>query len=35
VAIQFARPGQVDVQVSIGEEPVGDLSFWLLPAAAS
>jgi hypothetical protein len=35
VAIQFARPGQVDVQVSIGEEPVGDLSFWLLPAAAT
>ena len=35
VPIQFSRPGQVDVQVSIGEEPVGDLSFWLLPAAAS
>ena len=29
--IQFSRPGQVDVQVSIGEEGVGDLSFWLLP----
>ncbi len=35
VAIQFARPGQVDVQVSIGEQPVGDLSFWLLPATAT
>jgi hypothetical protein len=34
VPIQFVRPGQVDVQVSIGEEPVGDLSFWLLPAPA-
>ena len=33
VPIQFSRPGQVDVQVSIGEQPVGDLSFWLLPAA--
>jgi hypothetical protein len=33
VAIQFPRPGQVDVQVSIGEEPSGDLSFWLLAAA--
>ena len=33
VPIQFARPGQVDVQVSIDEEPAGDLSFWLLPAA--
>jgi hypothetical protein len=30
--IKFARPGQVDVQVSIDEEPGGDLSFWLLPA---
>ncbi|MBK5331676.1 MAG: hypothetical protein JJD93_06890 [Ilumatobacteraceae bacterium] len=34
VSIQFPRPGQVDVQVSIGEHPVGDLSFWLLPAPA-
>jgi len=34
-AIQFPRPGQVDVQVSIGEQPVGDLSFWLLPAVKS
>jgi hypothetical protein len=34
VPIQFVRPGQVVVQVSIGEEPVGDLSFWLLPAPA-
>lgn len=33
--IQFPRPGQVDVQVSIGEEPAGDLSFWLLPANAA
>ena len=33
VPIQFVRPGQVDVQVSIDEEPAGDLSFWLLPAA--
>jgi hypothetical protein len=31
--IQFSRPGQVDVQVSVGDEPAGDLSFWLLPAA--
>jgi hypothetical protein len=30
--IQFTRPGQVDVQVSIDDEPGGDLSFWLLPA---
>ncbi|HEY7627252.1 MAG TPA: hypothetical protein VH761_09290, partial [Ilumatobacteraceae bacterium] len=28
--IQFPRPGQVDVQVSIDDEPAGDLSFWLL-----
>lgn len=32
VPIQFARPGQVDVQVSIDDDPAGDLSFWLLPA---
>jgi hypothetical protein len=32
--IKFVRPGQVDVQVSIDDEPSGDLSFWLLPAAA-
>ena len=32
VPIQFTRPGQVDVQVSIDDEPAGDLSFWLLPA---
>jgi hypothetical protein len=30
--IQFARPGQVDVQVSMEDEPAGDLSFWMLPA---
>ena len=33
-SIQFTRPGQVDVQVSIDEEPAGDLSFWMLPASA-
>jgi uncharacterized protein DUF6941 len=32
VPIHFPRPGQVDVQISIGGEPAGDLSFWLLPA---
>lgn len=30
----FPRPGAVDVQVSIDEEPVGDLTFWLLQAAS-
>ena len=32
--IQFPRSGQVDVQVSIDDEPAGDLSFWLLAATA-
>ena len=29
-SIPFPRPGQVDVQVSINDQPAGDLSFWLL-----
>lgn len=28
--VAFAHPGQVDVQVSINDEPVGDLTFWML-----
>lgn len=28
--IVFAHPGQVDVQVSIDDEPAGDLTFWIL-----
>jgi len=28
--VAFAHPGQVDVQVSINDEPAGDLTFWLL-----
>ena len=35
VAIQFPRPGQVDVQVSIDDEPAGDLSFWLLASVVT
>ncbi|MBI4884698.1 MAG: hypothetical protein HY826_11675 [Actinobacteria bacterium] len=30
-AVTFARPGQVDVQVSIDDAPAGDLTFWMLP----
>ena len=28
--IAFPHPGQVDVQVSINDEPSGDLTFWML-----
>lgn len=28
--VVFAHPGQVDVQVSIDDEPAGDLTFWML-----
>ncbi|MGB8857800.1 MAG: hypothetical protein WCC60_01020 [Ilumatobacteraceae bacterium] len=28
--VTFAHPGQVDVQVSIDDEPAGDLTFWML-----
>ena len=28
--IVFPHPGQVDVQVSIDDEPAGDLTFWML-----
>ena len=34
--VAFPHPGQIDVQVSIDDEPAGDLTFWLLqrtPAA--
>ena len=30
--IAFPHAGQVDVQVSIGDEPAGDLTFWMLQA---
>ncbi len=30
--IAFPRAGQVDVQVSIDDEPAGDLTFWMLQA---
>ena len=30
--ITFPHPGQVDVQVSINDEPDGDLTFWMLQA---
>lgn len=30
--ISFPHPGQVDVQVSIDDEPAGDLTFWMLHA---
>ena len=30
--IAFSRAGQVDVQVSVDDEPVGDLTFWMLQA---
>lgn len=30
LGIKFPRPGQVDVQVSIDDDPAGDLSFWML-----
>ena len=30
--VVFARPGQVDVQVSIDDEPAGDLTFWMMHA---
>lgn len=30
--IAFAQAGQVDVQVSVDDEPVGDLTFWMLQA---
>lgn len=30
--IPFPRAGQVDLQVSIDDEPAGDLSFWVLAA---
>ncbi len=32
--ISFAHPGQVDVQVSIDDEPAGDLTFWMLQPTA-
>ena len=28
--VVFPHPGQVDVQVSIDDEPAGDLTFWML-----
>ncbi|MEQ1874334.1 MAG: hypothetical protein ABL953_11455 [Ilumatobacteraceae bacterium] len=28
--VVFQHPGQVDVQVSIDDEPAGDLTFWML-----
>lgn len=28
--VVFPHPGQVDVQVSIDDEPAGDLTFWIL-----
>lgn len=31
--ITFSHAGQVDVQVSIDDDPVGDLTFWMLQAA--
>ncbi|MCE9623630.1 MAG: hypothetical protein K8R99_14930 [Actinomycetia bacterium] len=33
--IAFAHPGQVDVQVSIDDQPAGDLTFWMLQKPAS
>ena len=30
--IEFPHAGQVDVQVSIDDEPAGDLTFWMLQA---
>ncbi len=30
--IAFPHAGQVDVQVSVDDEPVGDLTFWMLQA---
>jgi hypothetical protein len=30
--VAFPHPGQVDVQVSIDDEPAGDLSFWMMLA---
>ena len=32
--ITFPHEGQVDVQVSIDDEPAGDLTFWMLQAGA-
>jgi len=31
--VVFEHPGQVDVQVSIDDEPAGDLTFWMMLAA--
>ena len=33
--VVFPHPGQVDVQVSIDDEPAGDLTFWILRKPAS
>jgi hypothetical protein len=33
--VVFPHPGQVDVQVSIDDEPAGDLTFWLLQKKAA